>query len=99
VHFVFPDLLGREALAHRSTKGEEREIVSSHGTTVREQLRVIQPIVHIENIERRWDWQAVDAGNISQKLLPIEILDMDDRGSPLWLQCTSNTLGAISRAW
>jgi hypothetical protein len=82
VHFVFPDLLGREALAHRPAKGEEREIVSGHGTTVREQLGVIQPIGHIERIERRWDWHAVDAGNIREKLLPIVILDMGDRGSP-----------------
>lgn len=100
VHLVFPDLLGREALAHRPAQGEEREIAFGHGTTVREQLWVIQPVVQIQRIERRRDWHAVDAGNIRAKLLPIEILDMGDRVSPLGsFQCTSNTLGASSRAW
>ena len=85
VHLVFPDLLGREALAHRPAQGEEREIAFGHGTTVREQLWVIQPVVQIQRIERRRDWHAVDAGNIRAKLLPIEILDMGDRVSPPWL--------------
>jgi hypothetical protein len=52
VHLIFPDLLGREALAHRPAQGEEREIAFGHGTTVREQLWVIQPVVQIQRIER-----------------------------------------------
>ncbi len=60
MHFVFPDLLGREALAHRPAQGEEREIVSGNGTTVREQLGVIQAGGQIERIKRRRDWHAVD---------------------------------------
>ena len=85
VHLVFPDLLGREALAHRPAQGEEREIAFGHGTTVREQLWVIQPVVQIQRIERRRDWHPVNAGNIRAKLLPIVILDMGDRVSPPWL--------------
>jgi hypothetical protein len=100
VHLVFPDLLGREALAHRPAQGEVRKIVFSHGTTVREQLGIIEAIGQIERIKRRRDWHAIDVGNIRAKLLPIEILDMGDGVSPLGsFQCTSNTLGAISRAW
>jgi hypothetical protein len=46
-------------------------------------LGLIQAVGQIERIRRRRDWHAVDVGNIRTKLLPIVILDMGDRVSPL----------------